>query len=546
MANVNEVSEQVLDDVGLARDGRRLNGVLVQLVLLGQSNGLLPALVLAVDVSGNLAEEDEVVLLKATSQVHGIVVVVVLYRIAESLVVFLLDEQIVDSLVDSALVLALDVKQEGLDQRQAVVLLEHLDNTVDIDASSEAGQEVGKQGRMLLDVELDGTVVNFQVGNLDADLLELLVVPGVLGTLDNGQGGVVELVVVVVAEDQLGPQVCFLAGTDHLGHVHSGPEDLDVLHQALRVVLGQGNTKLGEHTHVSTLKAETLLEQADEFVEVSVVLVVLDKFLQLLGINNQVKTANLGKAEFLLANTGSMNLLPDLDVVGLAGTVNSSLVVAKVNQGGGKLGPVGNAAEENLGSLVQALFVSLVTRFFNVGDVGGSQEVLKLGQLVEAGVAEGKSSIDRRLTQRLAGHAEILDEVFVLASVSGSLNDFLVVLGVIGLDVRLNGVGDADTVQLSLGHLAPDFRNVDLLSISLSTVNADDVLDKNVNGSRLVVSLLVDLEGFLVQTDVDTRGCNLVGVVAVELVDVVHHAALISLGGSEQKQVLEVLVVAER
>ena len=152
-------------------------------------------------------------------------------------------------------------------------------------------------------------------------------------------------------------------------------------------------------------------------------------------MDDQVETANLCKAELLLSHTGLVDLLPDLDVVGLAGALDSSLVVLEMNESGGELGPVGDGGEEDLGSLVVALLVGLVTRLLDVGDVGRAEEVLQLGELVGASEAEGKSGVDRGLAESLAGHAEVLDEVFILAGVRRSLDDLEVVRRVLGLDV---------------------------------------------------------------------------------------------------------------
>jgi hypothetical protein len=109
-----------------------------------------------------------------------------------------------------------------------------------------------------------------------------------------------------------------------------------------------------------------LLEKCDELIKVTISLILLDEALEFLGVNNQVQTTNLSKSELLFVNTGSVNLLPDLDVVCLAGTLNSSLVVLEMNQGGGKLGPVGDAGEEYLCSLVMSFSISLVTGFLNI------------------------------------------------------------------------------------------------------------------------------------------------------------------------------------
>src|SRR6266566_5943778 len=108
------ISEELLHELGLARDGGSLDGVLPQLVLLGQGNRLLPPLVLSVDARSNLTEEDQVVLLKPGRKLDRLVIVVVLDRVAQGLVVFLFNEQIVDGVVDGPLVLRLHVEQEWL------------------------------------------------------------------------------------------------------------------------------------------------------------------------------------------------------------------------------------------------------------------------------------------------------------------------------------------------------------------------------------------------------------------------------------------------
>jgi hypothetical protein len=75
------VSKKVLDDLRFAGHGGCLNRILEQLVLLGQSNRLLPSLVLAVDVGCNLSEEYEIVLLQTLSKGNWIVVVVIVDRV---------------------------------------------------------------------------------------------------------------------------------------------------------------------------------------------------------------------------------------------------------------------------------------------------------------------------------------------------------------------------------------------------------------------------------------------------------------------------------
>ncbi len=104
------ISQQIFDDLGLARHGGRLDGIAEQLILFRQSNRFLPAFVLAVDLSCDLSEEHEVVFFESLGELHSIVIVVVLHRVFERLVVLFFDEQIMDRAINYALVLTLDIE----------------------------------------------------------------------------------------------------------------------------------------------------------------------------------------------------------------------------------------------------------------------------------------------------------------------------------------------------------------------------------------------------------------------------------------------------
>jgi len=120
---------------------------------------------------------------------------------------------------------------------------------------------------------------------------------------------------------------------------------------------------------VGPFQAKASLKQRNQLVKVSVALILLDKVLQLIGMHNKVKTANLCQTELFLGNAGFVDLLPDLDAVGLASALDSGLVVLQVHKRRGKLGPVRDRRIEDLSSLVVAFLVRLVTRLLDVGNV---------------------------------------------------------------------------------------------------------------------------------------------------------------------------------
>ena len=98
-------------------------------------------------------------LLESLRESNCFVVVEVFHAISKLLVVFLLDEQVVDGVVHSALVLRLDVEKEWFDEWDVVGLLKHLDHTIYVDAGRKCLEEVGEKGRLLLEIEVECPVI---------------------------------------------------------------------------------------------------------------------------------------------------------------------------------------------------------------------------------------------------------------------------------------------------------------------------------------------------------------------------------------------------
>ena len=235
-------------------------------------------------------------------------------------------------------------------------------------------------------------------------------------------------------------------------------------------------------------------------------------------MNDEIQTTDLRKTELSLGDAGLVDLAPDLDAVGFASCLNSLLVVLEVNKGSRQLAPVGDAGEEDLGSLVVSFLKRFISGGFDIGNVGSAQEIFKFSELVSAGIAESQRSIDGHLAQSLAGHAEELDQILVLACVSGNLDDLEEVGWILGADVGFDRVGNAKTIELGFGYTRPNcgisafalgrkgiwtltLRCVNLLGEVLSAVDADNVVDENTNSVSMLAVLLVDREGLIVHAD---------------------------------------------
>jgi hypothetical protein len=95
--------ESVLEELVLLREGDGYCGRGVESVSTkgrGKKGEMLTIRVLLVEVSGETAELEELVLLEAGGETEGVESVVGVDRVAEGLVVLLLDKQVVERLVD--------------------------------------------------------------------------------------------------------------------------------------------------------------------------------------------------------------------------------------------------------------------------------------------------------------------------------------------------------------------------------------------------------------------------------------------------------------
>jgi len=205
----------------------------------------------------------------------------------------------------------------------------------------------------------------------------------------------------------------------------------------LRAVFAVKNRKLGEDTHVRALEAETGLKQRHDLVEVTTLLVLLEQHRQLLRMNNDVETANLCKAELFLLETRKLHLLPDLCVARLARAFDRSLSLPEVDERCCETGPVVNAAEQELGRLVELVLEALFANAEDVRYIGQGQELLHVVEAVGLGVRVRKLGIDPRLAERLAGHLKVADEIVMFAGMVRDLDDFGEVGRILRLDVRI-------------------------------------------------------------------------------------------------------------
>lgn len=141
----------------------------------------------------NPPELQQLVPLQPLSQLDGIVLIIRLQGASERDVVLLLDQQVIVRLVDDGEVELLRGDKVRLGERQVVLVLEDLDHSRVVQPWRQGSEEVGKEDRLVVEIEADGSIGYLHVGNLDGDLLELVVIP-VGQSLHHGESSVIGLV----------------------------------------------------------------------------------------------------------------------------------------------------------------------------------------------------------------------------------------------------------------------------------------------------------------------------------------------------------------
>mmetsp|Transcript_2450 Transcript_2450/g.6170 ORF Transcript_2450/g.6170 Transcript_2450/m.6170 type:complete len:320 (-) Transcript_2450:3540-4499(-) len=316
-------------------------------------------------------------LLQPEREVDLVVVVVGGDGGAQPLIVLLLDEQVVDGLVHWRQVVLLHAQQVLLHQRQLLRLAHDGHHAPVVDARLQHPQQVAQQVGVRLQVEADALVVHLHARHLDADVLELHVLPRVGRVGDHDGRGVVKLVVRDVQEGELLPVLELLAHTNEARNVEARGKQLEVLHEALRLVLGVQDAELGEDAHVRAFQADAALHERDKLLKVALRLVVAADLLEVVRVDNDVERAQLRQPELALVHARKAHLLPRARAVGLARRVHGRLELAQVHQRAGQPAVVGDAREEDARRLVEPLVKAAVAGRLQVGGMRAVDELLQ-------------------------------------------------------------------------------------------------------------------------------------------------------------------------
>mmetsp|Transcript_88548 Transcript_88548/g.255373 ORF Transcript_88548/g.255373 Transcript_88548/m.255373 type:complete len:374 (-) Transcript_88548:3001-4122(-) len=276
-------------------------------------------------------------------------------------------------------------------------------------------------------------------------------------------------------------------------------------------------------------------------------LVLGDQLFEVVGVPDDVHACDLRTLELLRLDARQVDLLPRKGVVRLLRRIDSLSVLAKHHVRRRQLGIVVDRLVKDLRGFEGLFIIQAVSHGLDVRGVRAGDKFLHGPQGFGLGVRVHELGVDDLVLRGLPGHQQIPDEVVEQLLALGGLDDLVVICGVLGLEVRVDGLGNLAILELRLAQLVPDVIVAAARRELLRPLDGLDVREQHLHGLGVEVLLLVDEEGLLVQP-VGLAHCDLGdlrAVVVVQAVDVVHDAGLVGLDRRQNEQVLQVPVLAE-
>ena len=174
----------------------------IETILLAEFNRLLPPVVPLVEIGGNATEFEKSVFFETLGESDIVEVVKGVDGIAHALVVFLVDEKTVQRLVDRLVVEILNGSKVGLDERQLIRSNEERDGARVIETRRQDEKKIVDKQGLVVEIELEGAIVDLDVGHFGDYVLELGFLPSVGRMRYHCHDSIVVLFVFVIEEDQ--------------------------------------------------------------------------------------------------------------------------------------------------------------------------------------------------------------------------------------------------------------------------------------------------------------------------------------------------------
>mmetsp|Transcript_131667 Transcript_131667/g.366980 ORF Transcript_131667/g.366980 Transcript_131667/m.366980 type:complete len:569 (+) Transcript_131667:1593-3299(+) len=343
------------------------------------------------------------------------------------------------------------------------------------------------------------------------------------------------------------PEVVPLAGVDELGNVELVRVELDEVHELLRPVLSIEDGKLRVHADVRAVAVEPVVQEADELLETTLLLILRNEVLEVVRMHYDVHGSGLRSTELLGLDARYVHLPPGLGIACLPRRLHCLAVLAQTQVARRELGTIGYGLEEDLGSLVGVLLEQAVANSLDVGSVGTADKAFHFRELVGLTKGVHQLRVDEGVLDLPADHQQIARQLLKLLHALHGLDDLGVVSRVLCFKVGVNGLGHLRVLQVRPAELVPDRAVAAPRCKFLRPLYGSDVVEQGVHRLSMQSAALVDEEGLLVEAVrlAQRDPGDLRPVVRVQAADVVHDPRLVGPHCGQDEEVLQICILAK-
>lgn len=152
--------------------------------------------------------------------------------------------------------------------------------------------------------------------------------------------------------------------------------------------------------------AHTKLKEIHKLIIESEFFIMLDKILEMIWVDNNIKTTVGSSLKFLCSNTGEANSLPDFRNISFLGSFESLLIFAKHHIYLGKLLVISNSIEKKFSSVIELVMDTFLSNFLNISLIWVRDKVFKLTEIFIStfSIRKDKLRINDLLFEGLSGH----------------------------------------------------------------------------------------------------------------------------------------------
>jgi hypothetical protein len=217
--------------------------------------------------------------------------------------------------------------------------------------------------------------------------------------LNHGENCLIPLVIVLMEQNSFLPHLVHLARSNESWDNQLVGVGVDVIHESIWRVLGIHNTQVSVDTVVCSLESHALLKKGDKLLVETEFLVVLDEVLEVIWVDDDVETTEIGSSELLSSDASEADCFPNLWDISSLSSLISLGEIKKHDMDLGKFLVVADLGVKDFGSVEKLVVEASVTDYKNISLLWLSNKCLDITEVLVStlSVREDEFLIDHLL-----------------------------------------------------------------------------------------------------------------------------------------------------